>query len=75
MERMFTQPMSKDEVRAKIAGGTYSLADALIARAFAGDEKLLTEIFRRICDRQRPNGALHPDDAEAIITHAQWNEP
>ena len=48
LEKMFMDEMSKEEVQKKLASGKYSLKDVFVSKAFAGNERLLSQIFHKL---------------------------
>jgi len=44
---MFTVPMSRDEVQAKLKSGKYSLKDLFVSKGYAGNERVLLALFHK----------------------------
>lgn len=45
---MFFGLQSKEEIQKKLKGGKYSLKDVFVSKAFAGNERILVEIFKKL---------------------------
>lgn len=48
LEKMFLNEIAKEDVQKKLASGKYSLKDVWVSKGFAGNEKVLTEIFKKL---------------------------
>lgn len=48
LSQMFLEELDKEEVRKKIASGKYSLKDVWVSKGYAGNERVLSEIFRKL---------------------------
>ncbi len=46
--RMFFEELKKDEVMAKLKSGKYSLKDVWISKGYGGNERVLSEIFKKL---------------------------
>ena len=58
LEKMFLTEMAKEEVQKKLASGKYSLKDVFVSKAFAGNERILGQLF----------GKLFPDQNNLILS-------
>lgn len=47
LREMFLQPMSRDEVQAKLKSGKYSLKDIFVSKGYAGNERVLLALFNK----------------------------
>src|SRR3990167_849180 len=48
LEKMFLNEMAKEDVQKKLASGRYSLKDVFVSKAFAGNERLLSQVFHKL---------------------------
>ena|SRR3990167_5076060 len=48
LEKMFLNEMAKEDVQKKLASGKYSLKDVFVSKAFAGNERLLSQVFHKL---------------------------
>jgi hypothetical protein len=46
--RMFMGELSKDELLQKLKTGKYSLKDVFVTKAFQGNERFLSDMFRKL---------------------------
>ena len=63
LEQIFLNEINKEEVQKKLASGKYSLKDVFVSKAFAGNERILSEIFRKLF----PDKFDHTTKGEKII--------
>jgi hypothetical protein len=61
LREMFLNPMSRDEVQAKLKSGKYSLKDLFVSKGYAGNERVLLALFHK----------YFPDD---LLTNRQTDE-
>jgi hypothetical protein len=47
LREMFLNPMSRDEVQAKMKSGKYSLKDLFVSKGYAGNERVLLALFHK----------------------------
>ena len=47
LREMFLNPMSRDEVQAKLKSGKYSLKDLFVSKGYAGNERVLLALFNK----------------------------
>jgi hypothetical protein len=47
LREMFLNPMSRDEVQAKLKSGKYSLKDLFVSKGYAGNERVLLALFHK----------------------------
>ena len=47
LREMFTVPMSREEVQAKLKSGKYSLKDLFVSKGYAGNERVLLALFHK----------------------------
>jgi hypothetical protein len=61
------KPMVREEIKQRLAQGKYSLRDMFISKAYAGNERILSEIFKK----------LYPDKLEhsGDIVHVTLTPP
>lgn len=45
---MFFGALKKEDITAKLKSGEYSLKDVFISKAFAGNERILVEVFKKL---------------------------
>ena len=45
---IFTRPMDREEVRALLATGKYSIRDVFVSKAFAGNERFIELLVRKL---------------------------
>jgi hypothetical protein len=67
LREMFLNPMSRDEVQAKLKSGKYSLKDLFVSKGYAGNERVLLALFHKYF----PDDLLanrQTDDGEAGVT-------
>jgi hypothetical protein len=67
LREMFLNPMSRDEVQAKMKSGKYSLKDLFVSKGYAGNERMLLALFHKYF----PDDLLanrQTDDGEAGVT-------
>ena len=48
LAEMFFGKLDREEIKAKLASGKYSLKDIWVSKGFSGNEKVLTEIFKKL---------------------------
>ena len=59
--KMFFGDMDKEEILNKVKSGNYSLKDVFISKAFLGNEKILTTVFKKIFpDNVNLGGSANP---------------
>lgn len=46
--RLFMEEMSKDEIKEKLASGKYSIKDVFVSKAFAGNERFITQMVQKL---------------------------
>jgi hypothetical protein len=74
LREMFTVPMSRDEVQAKLKSGKYSLKDLFVSKGYAGNERVLLALFHKyfpddlLVNRQPDMGedGLAPDAVKTV---------
>jgi hypothetical protein len=67
LREMFLNPMSRDEVQAKLKSGKYSLKDLFVSKGYAGNERVLLALFHKYF----PDDLLvnrQTDEGEAGVT-------
>ena len=47
LREMFLNPMSRDEIQAKLKSGRYSLKDLFVSKGYAGNERVLLALFHK----------------------------
>lgn len=47
LREMFLNPMSRDEIQAKLKSGKYSLKDLFVSKGYAGNERVLLALFHK----------------------------
>lgn len=45
---IWNKPMVREEIKQRLAEGKYSLRDMFISKAYAGNERILSEIFKKL---------------------------
>lgn len=69
LREMFLNPMSRDEVQAKLKSGKYSLKDLFVSKGYAGNERVLLALFHKYF----PDDLLvnrQPDEGESVTQDA-----
>ena len=74
LREMFLNPMSRDEVQAKLKSGKYSLKDLFVSKGYAGNERVLLALFHKyfpddlLANRQSDEGqdGLAPDAVKTV---------
>jgi len=67
LREMFLNPMSRDEIQAKLKSGKYSLKDLFVSKGYSGNERVLLALFHKYF----PDDLLanrQPDEGEEGIT-------
>lgn len=47
LREMFLNPMSREEIQAKLKSGKYSLKDLFVSKGYAGNERVLLALFHK----------------------------
>jgi hypothetical protein len=47
LREMFLNPMSRDEIQAKLKSGKYSLKDLFVSKGYSGNERVLLALFHK----------------------------
>ena len=74
LREMFLNPMSRDEVQAKLKSGKYSLKDLFVSKGYAGNERMLLALFHKyfpddlLANRQPDEGeeGVAPDAVKSV---------
>ena len=74
LREMFLNPMSREEIQAKLKSGKYSLKDLFVSKGYAGNERVLLALFHKyfpddlLTNRQADEGenGISPDAVKTI---------
>lgn len=67
-EGLLTAEMDRNAIRERMASGTYSLMDLIVAKAFGGNERLLVELLRAAREDRNDD----EDEAAATLARQIW---
>jgi hypothetical protein len=75
LREMFLNPMSRDEVQAKLKSGKYSLKDLFVSKGYAGNERVLLALFHKYFPddlltaesrKADADGSMTPDEVKSV---------
>lgn len=67
---LLSRELDRDAVRERMQSGRYSLLDMLVAKAYAGNERLLVELFREAMRSTQEE----QEAAAAQVAQAVWQK-